>query len=227
MDGKGYTTPPTAPAPQAEAGAPPHSYPPTEHAMDGKDAAAPQPGSQVSYPSMEHAMDGLDATASQPGAPPHPSSPQTQQAMEMEGKYAAPQPGTGATPPSSSPLTQQSVDGKDAAPAPPADAESAKWGTRQMGPPAAPGAHPENQQAAQWTASRGDQELPPYVIMGGPEQAPAASARRTDKETKDSPMEHILDFFNVWSRKAEELSSNIWLNRKHEPIQPPSRSSSR
>uniref|UniRef100_A0A453MBZ8 GRAM domain-containing protein n=1 Tax=Aegilops tauschii subsp. strangulata TaxID=200361 RepID=A0A453MBZ8_AEGTS len=189
MDGKGYTTPPTAPAPQAEAGAPPHSYPPTEHAMDGKDAAAPQPGSQVSYPSMEHAMDGLDATASQPGAPP----------------------------PSSSPLTQQSVDGKDAAPAPPADAESAKWGTRQMGPPAAPGAHPENQQAAQWTASRGDQELPPYVIMGGPEQAPAASARRTDKETKDSPMEHILDFFNVWSRKAEELSSNIWLNLKTAP----------
>jgi hypothetical protein len=91
-----------------------------------------------------------------------------------------------------------------------------------MGPPAAPGAHPENQQAAQWTASRGDQEPPPYVIMGGPEAAPAAaSARRTDKD-KDSPMEHILDFFNVWSRKAEELSSNIWLNRKHKPsIQPP------
>jgi hypothetical protein len=78
-----------------------------------------------------------------------------------------------------------------------------------MGPPAAPGAHPENQQAAQWTASRGDQELPPYVITGGPAPAP-----RTDKE-KDSPMEHILDFFNTWSRKAEELSSNIWLNCKH------------
>jgi hypothetical protein len=27
-------------------------------------------------------------------------------------------------------------------------------------------------------------------------------------------MEHILDFFNTWSRKAEELASNIWFNRK-------------
>lgn len=205
MDGKGYTTPPTAPAPQAEAGAP-HFYPPTEH------GTAPQPGSQVSYPPMPKAMDGQDAAAPQPGAPPHPSSPLTQQAMELEGKYAAPQPGTGATP---SPPTQQAVNGKDAAPTPPA--ESARWGTRQMGPPAAPGAHPENQQAAQWTATRGDQELPPYVIMGAPEPAPAASARRTDKEARDSPMEHILDFFNTWSRKAEELSSNIWLNLKTAP----------
>ncbi|KAE8820450.1 ABA-responsive protein [Hordeum vulgare] len=132
---------------------------------------------------MPKAMDGQDAAAPQPGAPPpHPSSPLTQQAMELEGKYAAPQPGTGATPPSSSPLTQQAMDGKDAAPTPPT--ESARWGTRQMGPPAAPGAHPENQQAAQWTATRGDQELPPYVIMGAPEPAPAASARRTDKEAE-------------------------------------------
>ncbi|KAM0859255.1 hypothetical protein ACQ4PT_047325 [Festuca glaucescens] len=111
------------------------------------------------------------------------------------------------------------MDGKGAAasapqpgePQPAAPAEGAKWGTRQMGPPAAPGAHPENQQAAQWTASRGDQELPPYVITGEPVQA-----RRTEKE-KDSPMEHILDFFNTWSRKAEELSSNIWLNLKTAP----------
>ena len=173
-------------------------------------------------------MDGKDASttppaAPQPGAPS--SSPLTHQAME--GNYAAasspqpgePQPAEGAPP--SSPLKQHAMEGKDAAassaqpgepqPAPPA--EGAKWGTREMGPPAAPGAHPENQQAAQWTASRGDQELPPYVIMGGPVPAPD-SARRTEKG-KDTPMEHILDFFNIWSRKAEELSSNIWLNRKH------------
>jgi hypothetical protein len=115
------------------------------------------------------------------------------------------------------------MDGKDAAassaqpgepqPAPPA--EGAKWGTREMGAPAAPGAHPENQQAAQGTASRGDQELPPYVIMGGPVPAPAPT-QRTEKG-KDTPMEHILDFFNIWSRKAEELSSNIWLNLKTAP----------
>ncbi|KAM0831133.1 hypothetical protein ACQ4PT_065755 [Festuca glaucescens] len=137
-------------------------------------------------------MDSKDATtaplgAQQPGAPP------TQ--LPMEGKDAA-----AAAPPTGEPQ-----------PAAPAEGEGAKWGTRQMGPPAAPGAHPENQQAAQWTASRGDQELPPYVITGEP-----APARRTDKE-KDSPMEHILDFFNTWSRKAEELSSNIWLNLKTAP----------
>ncbi|KAL5205380.1 hypothetical protein ABZP36_033589 [Zizania latifolia] len=109
--------------------------------------------------------------------------------------------------------------GKDAAAAQPAaepqqPVAAARWGTRQMGPPAAPGAHPENQQAAQWTVARGDQELPPYVIMGeAPAPAPAAP-RRTER---DSPMEHILDFFNTWSRKAEELASNIWLNLKTAP----------
>ncbi|KAF0924486.1 hypothetical protein E2562_010133 [Oryza meyeriana var. granulata] len=91
---------------------------------------------------------------------------------------------------------------------------AAKWGTRQMGPPAAPGAHPENQQAAQWTAARGDQELPPYVIMG---EAAAPPPTRGRSEKGDSPMEHILDFFNTWSRKAEELASNIWLNLKTAP----------
>uniref|UniRef100_A0ACD5Z4E9 Uncharacterized protein n=1 Tax=Avena sativa TaxID=4498 RepID=A0ACD5Z4E9_AVESA len=141
-------------------------------------------------------MDGKDATtaplsAPQPGAPP--SSPPTQQAMYgKDAAASAPQPG-------------------EPQPQPAQPAEEAKWGTRQMGPPAAPGAHPENQQAAKWTASHGDQELPPYVIMGEP-----VSARRTEQE-KDSPMEHILDFFNTWSRKAEELSSNIWLNLKTAP----------
>jgi hypothetical protein len=94
---------------------------------------------------------------------------------------------------------------------PAAPTESARWGTRQMGPPAAPGAHPENQQAAQWTATRGDQDLPPYVIMG---DASAAAQQPRRGEKGDSPMEHILDHFNTWSRKAEELASNIWFNRK-------------
>lgn len=80
-----------------------------------------------------------------------------------------------------------------------------------MGPPAAPGAHPENQEAARWTAARGDQELPPYVIVGEPVAAPPPPQHRGKG---DSPMEHILDFFNTWSRKAEELASNIWFNRK-------------
>jgi hypothetical protein len=83
-----------------------------------------------------------------------------------------------------------------------------------MGPPAAPGAHPENQQAAQWTATRGDQDLPPYVIMG---DASAAAQQPRRGEKGDSPMEHILDHFNTWSRKAEELASNIWFNLKTAP----------
>ena len=99
-----------------------------------------------------------------------------------------------------------------AAPAPPAAGqpqppEAARWGTRQMGPPAAPGAHPENQEAARWTAARGDQELPPYVVVGEP-------VPQQQRQKGDSPIEHILDFFNTWSRKAEELASNIWFNRK-------------
>ncbi|KAL6622842.1 hypothetical protein ACP70R_032721 [Stipagrostis hirtigluma subsp. patula] len=100
------------------------------------------------------------------------------------------------------------------APQPAAPAEAARWGTRQMGPPAAPGAHPENQEAARWTAARGDQELPPYVIVGEPA---AAAAAQQQPRRGDSPMEHILDFFNTWSRKAEELASNIWLNLKTAP----------
>ncbi|XP_062203945.1 GEM-like protein 5 [Phragmites australis] len=95
-----------------------------------------------------------------------------------------------------------------------APAEEARWGTRQMGPPAAPGAHPENKEAAQWTAARGDQELPPYIIMG---EVPVAPPQRHRQQKGDSPMEHILDFFNTWSRKAEELASNIWLNLKTAP----------
>ncbi|KAJ1265322.1 hypothetical protein BS78_08G068200 [Paspalum vaginatum] len=124
----------------------------------------------------------------------------------MEGKDGKQQdvaPPAGAPQPAPPPAAQQAV-------AP----EAVRWGTRQMGPPAAPGAHPENQEAARWTAARGDQELPPYVIMGEPVAAPPQQQAR---HKEDSPMEHILDFFNTWSRKAEELASNIWLNLKTAP----------
>ncbi|KAL6644067.1 hypothetical protein ACP70R_018833 [Stipagrostis hirtigluma subsp. patula] len=117
----------------------------------------------------------------------------------MEGKQDA-----------AAPAQQQQQQG---APQPAAPAEAARWGTRQMGPPAAPGAHPENQEAARWTAARGDQELPPYVIVG----EPVAAQQQHQTRRGESPMEHILDFFNTWSRKAEELASNIWLNLKTAP----------
>lgn len=120
----------------------------------------------------------------------------------MESKDGTHDPATTAAPPAGAPQ-----------PAMPS-AETARWGTRQMGPPAAPGAHPENQEAARWTAARGDQELPPYVIIGEPVAAPPPPQHRGKG---DSPMEHILDFFNTWSRKAEELASNIWFNLKAAP----------
>ncbi|CAN6351706.1 unnamed protein product [Urochloa humidicola] len=47
--------------------------------------------------------------------------------------------------------------------------------------------------------------------MGDPVAAPPQRGKG------DSPMEHILDFFNTWSRKAEELASNIWFNLKTAP----------
>jgi hypothetical protein len=50
--------------------------------------------------------------------------------------------------------------------------------------------------------------------MGEPVAAPPQQQRGKG----DSPMEHILDFFNTWSRKAEELASNIWFNRKFSQI---------
>ncbi|WOL11463.1 GEM-like protein 5 [Canna indica] len=85
-------------------------------------------------------------------------------------------------------------------------AEEAKWGTKHMGPPAAPSAHPENQRAALWSP-RGDDERPPYVIDPEPlSRAPAGS-----------PMESILDFFNSWAKKAEDLAQNIWHNLKTAP----------
>ncbi|CAL5093658.1 unnamed protein product [Urochloa decumbens] len=128
----------------------------------------------------------------------------------MEGKDGKHDAAAVAAPPAGAPQPAAPSAAGQPQPQPP---EAARWGTRQMGPPAAPGAHPENQEAARWTAARGDQELPPYVIMGEPVAAPPQQQRGKG----DSPMEHILDFFNTWSRKAEELASNIWFNLKTAP----------
>ncbi|KAK8939651.1 GEM-like protein 5 [Platanthera guangdongensis] len=82
-------------------------------------------------------------------------------------------------------------------------AAAAKWGTHQMGPPAAPPSHPENQQAATyWGPHRGDEDPPPYVLL---EPAPRHGSG-------GSPMETILDAFNSWTRKAETLATNVWQN---------------
>lgn len=87
----------------------------------------------------------------------------------------------------------------------PTPTEAAAWGTRQMGPPAAPAAHPQNQEAAYWGPYRSEYEERPYVLQQ-PLPAPA--------QHHQSPMENILDAFNSWTRKAETLASNVWHNRK-------------
>ncbi|KAG0457931.1 hypothetical protein HPP92_023088 [Vanilla planifolia] len=89
-------------------------------------------------------------------------------------------------------------------------ADEAKWGTSQMGPPAAPPAHPANQQAAAyWGPHRHDEERPPYVLLD-----PMPSHRHGGS---GSPMETILDAFNSWANKAETLASNVWQNLKTAP----------
>nr|UZC53419.1 abscisic acid-responsive 1 [Dendrobium catenatum] len=91
-----------------------------------------------------------------------------------------------------------------------APAEAAKWGTHQMGAPAPPPSHPENQQAAAyWGPHRGDEERPPYVLLESNSHNRPASG--------SSPMETILEAFNSWTRKAETLASNVWQNLKTAP----------
>lgn len=98
------------------------------------------------------------------------------------------------------------VEGKQQQPPSPAstpagDADE-KAGTKYMGPPAAPSAHPHNQRAATWSAAHDD--VPgPYRLLGAPVE-----------KSSSSPMETILDLFNTWTKKAETVASNVWLNRK-------------
>ncbi|OAY67029.1 GEM-like protein 5 [Ananas comosus] len=120
----------------------------------------------------------------------------------MDPKNTATTGGAAPTPSPPPPATSGGGGGETTVP-------SAMWGTRQMGQPAAPTAHPGNQEAAagQWRPRAADEEAPPYVL----ERQPVAH------KPNASPMEHILDFFNSWTTKAEELASSIWLNLKTAP----------
>lgn len=69
-----------------------------------------------------------------------------------------------------------------------------------MGAPAAPTVHPDNQQAATWQAQAPPQQ--PYVVLA-PAEKPA-----------DNPLEHVVNIFNSWTHKAEEIARNVWHNCK-------------
>ncbi|XP_047967036.1 GEM-like protein 5 [Salvia hispanica] len=84
------------------------------------------------------------------------------------------------------------------------EGETKKWGTHIMGAPAAPAVHPDNQQAALWQAEEGPQ--PPYVVIAPVERSAA-----------DSPLDHVVNVFNSWSHRAEEIARNVWHNLKTGP----------
>lgn len=83
--------------------------------------------------------------------------------------------------------------------APPSEEETTKWGTHLMGAPAAPTVHPDNQQAALWQA-QGPALQQPYVVYS-PVEKPA-----------DNPVEYVINVFNSWSHRAEDIARNLWHN---------------
>ncbi|KFK25553.1 hypothetical protein AALP_AA8G129900 [Arabis alpina] len=97
-------------------------------------------------------------------------------------------------PPSSSSPDQPATDPK-------------KYGTHVMGAPAAPVAHPDNQQAAAWVAGDNQQmHHQPYIMYSPVEHPPT-----------NNPLEPVIGMFHTWSRKAETVARNLWHNLKTGP----------
>ncbi|EYU37364.1 hypothetical protein ABFS82_11G077700 [Erythranthe guttata] len=95
-----------------------------------------------------------------------------------------------------------------AAAQPPSEEETKKWGTHIMGAPAAPTVHPDNQQAALWQAQTPAQQYyqhQPYVVYS-PVEKPA-----------DNPFEFLVNTFNSWNHRAEDMARNVWHNLKTGP----------
>ncbi|XP_024012630.1 GEM-like protein 5 [Eutrema salsugineum] len=88
-----------------------------------------------------------------------------------------------------------------------APADPKKWGTHVMGAPAAPVAHPDNQQAAAWVAGDNQQKpYQPYIVYTPLEHPPT-----------NNPLEPVMGMFHSWSRKAETVARNLWHNLKTGP----------
>lgn len=77
-----------------------------------------------------------------------------------------------------------------------------KWGTKVMGAPAAPSAHPQNQEAATWTAPEEHPVPSSYIVQ------PSAI------ENSKNPVNIVQHCFNKWTKKAENLASEVWTNLK-------------
>ncbi|KAL1565351.1 GEM-like protein 5 [Salvia divinorum] len=95
-----------------------------------------------------------------------------------------------------------------------AEGETKKWGTHIMGAPAAPAVHPDNQQAALWQAAEeGPQQ---YYQIQQPQQ-PYVVLAPVERSAADSPLDHVVNIFNSWSHRAEEIARNVWHNLKTGP----------
>lgn len=81
------------------------------------------------------------------------------------------------------------------------DKDSRKWGTKVMGPPAVPSAHPQNQEAATWTTPAENPIHNSYIVQPAPMDS-------------KSPIKSVHHCFNKWAKKAESLSSEVWTNLK-------------
>ncbi|KAL0421620.1 UNVERIFIED_CONTAM: GEM-like protein 5 [Sesamum latifolium] len=106
------------------------------------------------------------------------------------------------------PAKDSDAPGGPSAAAPPPEEETKKWGTHIMGSPAAPTVHPDNQQAALWQAQGPAQyyhNQQPYLVYSPVEKPP------------DNPFEYVVNTFNSWSHRAEEMARNIWHNLKTGP----------
>ncbi|XP_078434088.1 GRAM domain family protein [Wolffia australiana] len=90
-------------------------------------------------------------------------------------------------------------------PHPAAPSAEASWGTKRMGAPAAPSAHPQNQQMAAAVPAH-DDVPPPYLLH--PTPADKSSSR---------PVDNIVDFFSSWAHRTETLATNVWCNLNAAP----------
>ncbi|EPS71061.1 hypothetical protein M569_03696 [Genlisea aurea] len=86
---------------------------------------------------------------------------------------------------------------------PPEDVK--KLGTHLMGHPAPPTVHPDNRQAALWQAQG---PAPQYYYTDQPYVLYSPIPRSGDNSRLDS----VVNSFNTWSRRAEDMATNIWHN---------------
>ncbi|KAL5731445.1 hypothetical protein ACHQM5_004171 [Ranunculus cassubicifolius] len=115
---------------------------------------------------------------------------------------------TQSPPPSSSTTTTATESPATPPPSSSSDQHTEKWGTHIMGAPAPPSSHPNNQKAAMWSSDEHHQpSQQPYV-----QHTPL-----TDHKSSSSPIDPVVNAFNSWSSKAEDLARNIWKNLKTGP----------